>query len=194
VPAALAGGALQQPVTPEAAEMRWALLREFAETHGHLLVTNGPYVLKKWDDKSVSFEVVRDFRYAIGLGAFNTYATPSLARVTRVARDKSQVIVEAELQRMVQFQRDYRIVREPLRKGAARGFQPIVVQARSVLIDADGKVVEAAPPLWQEDGRFVLSLPRSLPEGGYTLAVGVYADGNAVNATVGTLRVEGSAR
>ncbi len=188
-PAPLAGKAIDPPVTDEGVARRWAALRAFDAEHGHFLVTDGPYRLKQWSADSVKFEVLRDFKYAVGIGTFDGFADPAVARVTKMHRQGDRVLVDAELEMLVRYGRDLKIIRAPLRKGVAKGFRPILPRALAVLIGPAGAVVAASRPQWQEDGRFSVSLPKSLPKGAYRLLTTVYADDNAVKADVGMLQL-----
>jgi len=178
------------PVTAESAARRWAALRAFDKQNGHFLVTNGPYQLKQWSADSVKFLVVRNFKYAIGIGSFDGFADPSVARVTRMVRQGNDILIEAEVEKFVRLGREGRVVKEPFKKGAAKGFRPITPRALAVLVASDGRVVAALRPHWQEDGRFAASLPKSLPRGRYRVLSAVYADDNAVKAEVGILQVD----
>ena len=51
---------------------------------GHLLVTNGPYRLKRWSGESVTLEAFRDLSYPLGVGSFDAYAIPRRGFVTAV--------------------------------------------------------------------------------------------------------------
>jgi hypothetical protein len=189
-PPELASGALAERVTPESAGKRWAALAAFAEEHGHLLDTNGPYVLKRLAADRIRFEVVRDFRYAVGLGTFNLLADAPSARVTAIQRKGRQVRFEAELEIVEHVQRDTVVTRGPYRRNAARGFKAILPRARLVVIGPDGTVVASRQPKWEDDGRFLATLPAELPKGKYTLAAAVYADENTARAGTGTLTVD----
>jgi hypothetical protein len=59
---------LQSLVSADDARKRWAALSVFYRSHGHFLVTNGPYQLKSWSDESASLEVFRDLSYPLGVG------------------------------------------------------------------------------------------------------------------------------
>ena len=42
---------------------------------------------------------------------------------------------------------------------------------------------------WREDGQFVIKLPDSLPPGQYTVILGIFLDGNALQPSAKVLRV-----
>src|SRR6516164_8212728 len=78
---------LQSLVSAEEARKRWAALSAFYRSHGHFLVTNGPYQLKSWSGNSVSVEAFRDLSYPLGVGSYDTYAIPRRGYVTKVERE-----------------------------------------------------------------------------------------------------------
>ena len=59
---------LTQLVAAEDARKRWAALAAFYREHGHLLVTNGPYRLKRWSQQEAVLEAFRDLSYPLGVG------------------------------------------------------------------------------------------------------------------------------
>jgi hypothetical protein len=189
-PPALASGALAARVTPEAAGKRWAALAAFLTEHGHLLDTNGPYVLKSLGSDGIHFEVVRNFRYAVGLGTFNDLTDLPAARVTGVERKGTEVFVAAELTLTTRVQRDTVVTREPLKHDAARGFRAIRTRARLLVVGPDGTVLASRLPAWQDDGRLMATLPRGLAPGAYTLAAGVYTDENTAGAGTDLLKID----
>src|SRR5262249_34629617 len=75
--------ALHGIVSVEQARQRWASLKRFARTRGHLLVTNGPYQLGSWSSGTVVLPVFRDFSYPLGVGAFDRFAIPLRAFAVR---------------------------------------------------------------------------------------------------------------
>ena len=73
---------LRSLVTSDEARKRWAALAAFYREHGHFLVTNGPYRLKKWSADNVSLEAFRDLTYPLGVGSYDAYAIPRHGYVT----------------------------------------------------------------------------------------------------------------
>lgn len=189
-PVELSSGALASRVTPEIAAKRWAALSAFFAEHGHFLDTNGAYVLKRLGTDGIHFEVVRNFKYAVGLGAFNILADAPSARVTGIERKGSDVFIHAELELIERVQRDTVVTRAPLKQGAARGFKAITPRARLVVIGPDGRVLASKLPKWQDDGSFMTTLPGGLTQGTYTLAAAVYADDNTTGAGTSVLSFE----
>jgi hypothetical protein len=77
---------LQSLVSADDARKRWAALSAFYRSHGHFLVTNGPYQLKSWSGESASLEVFRDLSYPLGVGSYDNYAIPRRGYVAGVER------------------------------------------------------------------------------------------------------------
>ena len=74
-------------VSAEDARKRWAALAAFYQEHGHFLVTNGPYQLKRWSADSVTLEAFRDLSYPLGVGSYDAYAVPRRGFITKIERD-----------------------------------------------------------------------------------------------------------
>ncbi|MFQ5897789.1 MAG: hypothetical protein ACE5JN_06025 [Candidatus Methylomirabilia bacterium] len=182
--------ALRDRVTAEAARLRWRALKKFAESRGHLLVTNGPYRLKKWSDHSSVFQVVRELTYPWGIGSFDRYAYPPRAVITQMKREANRVLIDVDVEKVVKVQRTHTIVRERLKRQAMRGFYRIRLDSRYVVVAPDGSVVGTGTARWDDEGRFVADLPERLPRGRYTFLVAIYLDGNSVNPATGILSFE----
>jgi hypothetical protein len=185
--------ALRDLVSEEQARARWRALKQFAETHKHLLVTNGPYRLKRWSDTSAVLQVDRDLAYPGGVGSFNHYANPPRAVITAVKRDGHEVLIYADVETVAQAERSYVMVREPLKPGALRGLYAIRTDSRFVVIAPDGSVLRAGMAKMAEDGHLVAELPEHLPRGHYTFLVAIYLDGNTIQPTARMLSFEESA-
>jgi hypothetical protein len=176
--------ALQDLVTPEAAQRRWETLDNFVEASGHLLVTNGPYRLASASPESVVLNVVREFTYPIGIGTFDPFAYPPRALITRVEQAGGRVFVTADVETAVKQQRDRRVTRTPLKRESTREIYPIRPEARYVIVGEDGRVAAAGHAKWEADGRFSVTLP-ALPSGAYTLLAAILLDGNTINPEIG---------
>jgi hypothetical protein len=181
---------LHELVNEEQARARWHALRQFVDAHKHLLVTNGPYRLKQWSDTAVVLQVDRDLAYPGGVGSFNHYAYPPRAVITAVKREANRMLVYADVEKVVQEERNYRTVREPLKPGALRGLYLIRPDSRFVVIAPDGSVLQAGTAKMAEDGHLVAELPEQLPRGRYTFLVAIYLDGNTVDPTARMLSFE----
>lgn len=185
--------ALQGRVTAEAARDRWRALAAFAAEHGHLLVTNGPYRLTQWTDASAVVQVNRELTYPHSVGSFNHYADPPRAVITAVRQEAGRVLVDVDVEKLVQEQRRYRTVREPLKRQSLRGLYRIRPDARYVVLGPDGAVVATGAATLREDGRFAAELPQRLPRARYTFMIGIFLDGNAVRPATRVLSFDAGA-
>jgi hypothetical protein len=181
--------ALKGYVTVEEARKRWGALRAFAEKHGHLLVTNGPYRLKQWSADSVVLDAVREPSYPIGFGTFDRVANPPRALVRDAMHKDGKIIVKADAEFVVKAERDYRIVREPLTRKSSNRLFGLLVVSRYLLIRPDGTVMKADKMHWDEDDRFIIALPKGLAPGGYTVILAIFLDGNTINPHARMLRL-----
>ena len=165
--------ALAPYVNAQEARARYRALREFHAAHGHWLVTNGPYVLERWDGAKAVLGVFRDPTYPKGIGSFNAYAVPLRAHVTRIERRGSGAEVHIETERLEREGRDVRIVRgSPEKKQAA--------VCRYLLVAPDGAVVAAGEVRAGAEGRCRLQLK----PGGNRLVLAAVLEGSAANAPI----------
>jgi hypothetical protein len=181
--------ALQDLVSTEAAQARWQALDRFVETHGHLLVTNGPYRLRSYTPEVTTFDVIREFTYPIGLGTFDAFAYPPRGGIVGIERAGDRILIAAEVEIAVKQMRDRRLVRMPLKRDTLRETLPIRSVARYVIVDAGGKVAAAGHGQWERDGRFSVSLSQ-LPAGRYTAFTGIFLDDNSVDPAIGRIQFE----
>ena len=179
--------ALETLVGPQDAKTRWEFLDKFVEASGHLLVTNGPYRLAKWSPEVSVFNVVREFTYPVGLGAFNSFAYPPRAVITGVAQEGDRILIAADAEFALKEQRDRRLVRMPLRRDTLRDTLPIQPTPQYVIIGADGGVAAAGTAARQPDERFAVTLPPALPAGAYTLFTAIFLDGNTISPDIGRI-------
>jgi hypothetical protein len=180
---------LKNFVTADAAQARWRALKTFAETNRHLLVTNGPYRLKAWTPQTVVLEAVREMTYPLGFGTFDRFVNPPRALIAAVAQEADEIRVRADAEMLLKAGRTYRLEKEPLRQQTTRGVQGLLVVSRYLLIGPDGKVVKVDKMQWKEDGQFVIKLPDNLTPGQYTVILGIFLDGNALEPSAKVLRV-----
>jgi len=165
--------ALAPYVNAQEARARYRALREFHAAHGHWLVTNGPYVLERWDGAKAVLGVFRDPTYPKGIGSFNAYAVPLKAHVTQIERRGSGAEVHIETERLEREGRDVRIVRgSPEKKQAA--------VCRYLLVAPDGAVAAAGEVRADAKGRCRLQLR----PGGNRLVLAAVLEGNAANAPI----------
>lgn len=189
VPAALAG-----LVSADEARARWKALAAFHGEHGHFLVTNGPYRIKSWSDGVAVLDVVRDPRYPLGVGSYDGYADPRRAFVTDARAGADAVTLAVEVETVERVMRDRNIVRRPLREAVAAYGRRAIPDCRFVVVDAAGKVALVGAGGYREDGAIVLDLGGKLPAGRYTVSVGLYPNGNTVDAEIKRIPYEAPAR
>jgi hypothetical protein len=180
---------LRNLVTADQAQARWRLLRAFVEKNGHLLVTNGPYRLKQWTARSVVLEAVRDLTYPLGFGTFDRFVNPPRATIDAVSQHAGEILLRAGAEMVLKAGRGYRIAQEPLLRTTTRGVYGLLVVSRYLLIAPDGKVLGVDKLHWREDGQFDFRLPDNLPAGEYTVMLGIFLDGNAVQPSAKVVRV-----
>jgi hypothetical protein len=177
-------------VTREQARARWAALKAFAEKHGHLLVTNGPFRLKEWSEDKVVLDVVREITYPWGVGAFDGYTYPARAVINDARREGDTVTLGVDLEKVVKAERRYSTVREPFRKAATRGMFLIRADAPYLMVDAEGEVVYTGKAIHAADGRFEIKLPDGLPSARYTLLAAIFPDGNRLRPAITRLSLD----
>ncbi len=172
-------------VTVEQAQQRWAALRRFARTHGHLMVTNGPYRLGKWSGDAVVMPVFRDFSYPVGVGTYDRYAWPLRAWAARVERRGDRLEIEADVETVSKSARSYKLVREPFRPAPA-GERLLVptLTARYVVVGSGDEVVTAGVSEQRDGARLVVDLKGRLKPGAYRLALALALDENLLNSEV----------
>jgi len=180
--------ALQDLVSAEEAQRRWRALRTFGEINGHFLVTNGPYRLKAWTPDSVVLQAVREATYPLGFGTFDRYVHPPRAVIREVTQDSGRIVVRADADMTVKVERDYRVERQPLTRQTTHGLFGLLVVSRYLLIGPDGTVLEIDRMRWEDDGRFVIDLPRSLEPGRYTVVLAIFLDGNSLHPPAEVVR------
>lgn len=176
--------ALQSLVSAEDARRRWAALAAFAKARGHLLVTNGPYLLKRWSAERVTLEAFRDLTYPLGVGSYDAYAIPRRAYVTAIERDGTRIRVFGDIETVVKFGRSHRIERQPVQAVARDELKRAAPECRYVMTDDDGRVVSAGIAGLADDSTFRLDLDANLAAGHYTLAALIAVSGNVMNAEI----------
>ncbi len=175
--------ALKGLATVEEARQRWAALKQFAQAHGHFLVTNGPYRLAKWSGDGLVLDVFRDFSYPLGVGSFDQYALPPRASISKVEMRPGGLRVSAEMEKAERVQRTYANVRELLTKSSTvRGFEVQAV-CRYVVVDSAGQVARAGEVPIGADGGFTVDF-KELKPGTYRVLTAIYLNGNSVNPDV----------
>jgi hypothetical protein len=179
--------ALVGRVTPEEAVERWTALREFYKTHKHLLVTNGPYRLDSWSDDAVVLAVFRDFSYPLGVGSYDRYPIPLRAYPAKADVAGGRIEIQADVDVVEKFQREFRITRQPLR--TANVEQPDLPRCWYVAIAADGRVAGAGEAPYAGKGTYALDLGTLPAPGRYTVSLDLVVRDNRIDPEVRTLTV-----
>jgi hypothetical protein len=176
--------ALQSLVSVDDARKRWAALAAFYRAHGHFLVTNGPYQLKRWSTDSVALEAFRDLSYPLGVGSYDAYAIPRRAFVTKVERENNRLRLFADIETIMKFQRSYDVVREHLQSVAPDVRKRSAPECRYVVVDGEGRVVFAGLAGLADDATFQVDLNGRVPAGQYMVLAEVTVNRNAMNAEI----------
>jgi len=176
--------ALMSHVNAEEARSRYRRLREFHAAHGHWLVTNGPYLLSRWDGTKAVLGVFRDPTYPKGLGSFNPYAVPLKAHVTRIERRGDGALVHTEAEWLERLGRDTRIVRGSFAQRLAErltgaGAPPAPV-CHYLLVRRDGGIAAAGAVRAGAEGTCRLQLKPP----GHRLMVAAVLEESAANAPI----------
>jgi hypothetical protein len=175
---------LRALVTAGEARERWAALRAFARTHGHFVVTAGPYMLGKLTADTVTLPVFRDFSYALGVGSFDQYPIRLRAFARTVERNGDRVEIQADVERVEKAARSYKIVREPFKPQPPGEKSREPLTAHWLLLGPADEVVAAGTSRTVNDGRLVIEpAPRPRP-GAYRLVLALSVDGNLVQPEV----------
>jgi hypothetical protein len=176
--------ALVSRVNPQEARERYRRLREFYAAHGHWLVTNGPYLLERWDGTKAVLGVFRDPSYPKGIGSFNAYAAPLKAYVTRIESRSYGAEVQTETEWLERLGRDVRIVRGSFAQRLAERLTspgpPPVPVCHYLLIGRDGAVASAGAVQAASTGTCQLKFKRP----SYRLMVAPVLEDNAANAAI----------
>ena len=176
--------ALQGLVSKAEARQRWGVLKSFAIARGHFLVTNGPYVLDKWDDSAVVLQVFRDLSYPLGIGSYDKYAFPPRALITKLEARHHRLELLAELEKVEKAQRSYHLVRQPLDNQAMVGVYRVKPVATYVVLSPQGEVLKAGTASYVGDGIFAIELQRKIPAGDYTILTTIYVNDNYIEPDV----------
>lgn len=176
-------------VSADDARKRWAALAAFYKEHGHFLVTNGPYVLKRWTADSVALEVFRDLSYPLGVGSYDAYAIPRRGFITGVERSGHRLTLAADIETIEKYQRSYDIVRKPLASVESDVLKRSAPECRYMLLGAAGTVVLARVALPGADRKFTIDLG-GLPAGHYELSAEIVVDANAMNAEIRRIPID----
>jgi hypothetical protein len=176
--------ALKSRVKAQEARARYKRLREFYAAHGHWLVTNGPYLLDRWDGKQAVLTVFRDPTYPRGLGSYDAHALPLKAHVVNIERRGDSAAVHTEIEWLERRGRDAEIVRGSLAqhlagrpRSAAAAAAPV---CRYLLVGPGGRISTAGAV--RADVKGVCGIRLGPGEG--RLVVAALLGGNAAHAPV----------
>jgi hypothetical protein len=185
--------ALQSLVSAEEARRRWAALAAFYKEHGHFLVTNGPYRVKRWSADSVTLEAFRDLTYPLGVGSYDAYAVPRRGFITKVERNENRLSLSGEIETVVKFARDYRIERAPIASISRDVVRRSAPQCRYIVTDDKGQVAFEGVVALDEASTFQIDLDGKLDVGDYTVMATIIVNENAMNAEIRRIpmRIEG---
>jgi hypothetical protein len=180
---------LQELVSAEDARQRWSALAAFYKSHGHFLVTNGPYRLKAWSRESATLEAFRDLSYPLGVGSYDVYAVPRRGYIAAIERRNGGLRVFADIETVVKFMRDYRIARQAMRSIDALAVKRADPLCRYAVVNAEGRIALTGVARPQEDQTFQIALDGELPAGRYTVMAEIIVNGNAMNAEIARIPV-----
>jgi hypothetical protein len=175
---------LKPLIGADEARKRWTALKAFQAEHGHLLVTNGPYRLKRWSKDSATLEAFRDLSYPLGVGSYDAYAVPRRGYITKVERHGDGLRLSGDIELVQKHMRSYDIVRKPLPSIAADVLKRAAPECRYVVTDSEGRVMLAGQVPLAADAGFRIDLAGRLPAGRFTLAVQLIVNANAMNAEI----------
>ena len=176
--------ALRPLVSADEARQRWAALASFYQAHGHFLVTNGPYQLKRWTNDNVALEVFRDLTYPLGVGSYDAYAIPRRAFITKIEQENARLRLSGDIETIMKFQRSYEVVREPLQSVSPDVLKRAAPECRYLVLDGQDRAVLAGAAPLAADGTFQMDLTGKLPPGRYTALAEITVNGNAMNADI----------
>jgi hypothetical protein len=186
--------ALQSFVSTEEARKRWVALAAFYKTHGHFLVTNGPYQVKRWSAETVTLDAFRDLTYPLGVGSYDAYAVPRRGYITNVEQEKGRVSLSGDIETVIKFARSHRIERAPIKTISRDVLKRAAPECRYVVINAKGRVTLAGTVALDDGVTFQIDLNGKLPAGDYTMMALIMVGGNAANAAIRRIPVQIASR
>jgi hypothetical protein len=174
---------LSAVVTNAEATERWRALLQFHRQWGHFLVTNGPYLLEKWSARDVTLVAFRDLSYPLTIGAFDRFSTPRRAYVTKVVRRGAVLEIEADVERLLKFQRSYEIIREPLSRDSSAGLDRVKAICQYLVVNGDGQVAQIGAAEDAVSGVFRIQLDQASADPARIL-VAIYLNDNYITPEV----------
>jgi hypothetical protein len=182
--------ALQPLVSAEEARRRWAALAAFHKAHGHFLVTNGPYLVKRWSPDAVTLDAFRDLTYPLGVGSYDAYAMPRRGYITGVEQRKGEIRLSGDIETIVKFSRSYRVERAPIQSIPRDVLKRAAPECRYVVIDDKGDVVLAGAVALGDGATFQIDLNGKLSAGNYTILALIAVNENVANAVIRRIPVQ----
>jgi hypothetical protein len=176
--------ALRNLASDAEARQRWGALKSFYLAHNHFLVTNGPYVLDKWDESAVVLRVFRDLSYPLGVGSYDKYAFPPRALIAKLEVRHDRLEIAAELEKVEKAQRSYHVVREPLGNQSLVGIYRVKPMVKYVMLAPQGEVLKVGTAPYAGDGIFTIELQGKVPPGRYTVLTTIYVNDNSIEPDV----------
>jgi hypothetical protein len=177
-------------VSADDARKRWTALAAFYKEHGHFLVANGPYLLKRWTAESATLEAFRDLSYPLGVGSYDAYAVPRRGYIAKFERQNDRITISGDIELVMKHMRSTDIVRKPLASIAADVLKRAAPECRYLVTDSNGRVILAGTAALGADANFNLDFSGKLPTGSFTLAAQIVVNGNAMNAEIKRFRFE----
>jgi len=188
--------ALASYVSAEEARSRFRKLREFYAAHGHWLVTNGPYMLGRWDGAKAVLAVFRDTSYPKGIGNFDSHAAPLRAHITRIEPHSGGADVSTESEWLERLGREVRVMRGSFAQRLAERITGSSTAAPPVchymLVGEDGTIASAGAAKADGNGTCHLEFTSSARPGEkrFRLVVAAVLEDNMDNVTVRIVRWE----
>jgi len=122
----------------------------------------------------------------MGVGSFDRFVIPRRAYVSRIVPRADRLEVYPEIERVEKFLRDYRIVREPLRKPGPQEDASDIPVCRYVVVAADGAVAAAGMSAEAQGSHLTIDLKGRLKPGTYTVLVALALGDNEVDPEIAT--------
>ncbi len=170
--------ALKGWASADEARRRWRALGVFYRTHGHFLVTNGPYRLAKWTSAGVVLEAFRDLSYPLGVGSFDKDVFPRRASIPTLAQRGDRIEFRPAVERVIKYDRYHKIVREALGSETSGAIDTVTPNCRYVVVGSDGRVAKVGTAPDPKNAEYRVDLGEGLSPGAYTAYVAVFLNDN----------------
>jgi hypothetical protein len=124
------------------------------------------------------------------VGSYDRHAIARRAYVTKVTTGAAGLEVQADVERVEKFLRDWRLVREPLAPLPTSGDRPEIPLCRYVVIGAGGEVAAAGSTTEAPGGKIAVRLGGRLKPGAYTVLLALALGDNWVNPEVAVAKYQ----